>query len=133
MIDVTYKDYVKREFCNKFKKHCEINCLDFYGCGCILTAHLVMKDLMCHTFKGVWKGKKVTPVEAWQGAMQSTDFHSACSASFTASIISMFSLRGKEFQKWWNKEAGGTGKEKGTINTAIMIIGGKNERTKTKL
>lgn len=129
-MDINYKDYVKKGLWSKFKKHCEINSLDFYGCGCVLTAHLVMKDLMCHTFKGVWKEKKVTPKEAFESAMEQTGYHSLCSASFTASTISTFSPRGKEFQKWWNKESGGTGKEEGTINTAIITIG--VDKTKPK-
>lgn len=34
-----------------------------------------------------------------------------------------FHERGEEIKSWWNKKSGGTGKEKGTINPAIITIG----------
>lgn len=99
-----YKQYVKKGLWNEFKKHCEKNSLDFYSCSCILTAHLVMEDLMCHNIKGELKQDKQTPKEAWKSAMEQTSYHSGFSASCTAQIIIHFSPRGKEFKKWWKKE-----------------------------
>lgn len=99
----SYKNYVKPELIKDFEKHCKINCLDFYGCGCVLTAHLVMGDLMQHTFKGVWTEKKVTPKEAWEDAMDCSD-HSGMSAAMTAATIAKFSPRGKEFKEWCIKD-----------------------------
>jgi hypothetical protein len=118
----TYKDYVIKEKQAEFVKHCKENCLDFYSCGCILTAHLVMQKLMQHTYEGVWRREEVSPKNAWNDAMKQTNYHSGCSAGFTASIVSHFSPRGKEFQEWWNKRCGGTGNEKGTINPAILTL-----------
>ena len=122
MKEGSYKNYVKKGLWTKFKKTCEKNSLDFYSCGCILTAHLVMKDLIAHTLKGVWKQNKVTPKEVWESAMEQTDYHSGFSAAMTANIIATFSIRGEEFQKWWNEYNGGTGEEQGTINPAILTI-----------
>lgn len=83
-----------------------------------------MEDLMRHKSKDdmMTKEDKCSPKEAWDSAMEQTDYHSGASAGMTASIISRFSPRGKEFQEWWNKECGSTGKEKGTINPAILRI-----------
>ena len=94
-----YKNYVKKELLSEFKKHCETNSLDFYSCGCVLTAHLVMEDLMRHETKGDAKQDKVTPKEAWASGMEQTDYHSGFSAGCTAQIIIRFSPRGEEFQK----------------------------------
>lgn len=123
MTDNDYKKYVKKELHEKFKQLCENNSLDFYSCGCILTAHLVLRRLMQHKYKDIWKEAKCTPKEAWDEAMKQTDYHSRNSASMTASIVSSYSLRGEEFQVWWNKKQGGTGEEEGTINPTVMTIG----------
>ncbi len=117
-----YKKYVKKELWTKFKKHCEANSLDFYGCGCVLTAHLVMEDLMQHEPDREVRAKKVTPKEAWASAMEQTPYHSGFSAGCTAQIIIHFSPRGEEFKKWWNEYNGGTGEEEGVINPAILTI-----------
>jgi len=101
--EYTYKDYVKKGLWSEFKRMCEKNSLDFYGCGCVLTAHLVLKNLMGHTFKGTWKQIKVSPKDAWNSAMEQTDYHSGASVGMTVSIIFYFSPRGKEFKKWWKK------------------------------
>jgi len=106
MKEYSYKDYVKKGKWTKFKELCELNCLDFYSCGCILTAHLVMEDLMQHE-KNEWgdlKQKKVTPKDAWDGAMEQTDYHSGASAGMTCSIVRNFSPRGQEFWEWWKEE-----------------------------
>jgi hypothetical protein len=121
----TYKNYVKPELQKEFVKYCKMNCLDFYSCGCVLTTHLVMQKLMQHTYEGVWKGNKVSVKDAWEDAMKQNNYHSGCSAGMTASAVSHFSPRGKEFQQWWNKHCGGTGKEDGAINPAILTIGVK--------
>ena len=99
-----YKKYVKKKLWREFKKMCKNNSLDFYSSGCVLTAHLVMQDLMAHTFKGVWKMKKITPKEAWESAMKQTDYHSGMSAAVTATIIERYSPRGEEFKKWCIKD-----------------------------
>ena len=122
MIEKEYKKYIKKELWGEFKKHCEVNSLDFYGCGCVLTAHLVMKDLMGHETDDEVKQDKVTPKEAWESAMEQTPYHSGFSAGCTAQTIIHFSPRGEEFQKWWNKKCGGTGEENGVINPAILTI-----------
>jgi len=121
---ISYKNYVKPELQKEFVNCCHENSLDFYSCGCILTAHLVLEELMQHTYNGAWKKEKISVKKAWQDAMKQTNYHSGCSASFTAGIVSYFSPRGKEFQQWWNKSHGGTGKEGGTINSAILTVKG---------
>ncbi len=107
-----YKQYVKKGLLVKFKNHCQMNSLDFYSCGCILTAHLVMESLMRHEKHNDSKmpnhlkiqETKMSPKEAWKSAMSSTPYHSGFSAQCTAQVISMFSPRGEEFKKWWKKE-----------------------------
>lgn len=99
----TYRDYVKRGMQKKFVELCHNNSLDFYSCGCILTAHLVLKSLMVHTFQGVWKEKKCTPKQAWEGVMKQHDYHSGASAAGTAVIIAQYSPRGEEFKRWCKK------------------------------
>ncbi len=36
--------------------------------------------------------------------------------------VAHFHPRGEEVKAWWNKQYGGTGEEKGTINPAILSI-----------
>jgi hypothetical protein len=103
MEQVTYKHYVKKNLWKEFVKNCQQNCLDFYGCGCVLTAHLVMEDLMQHTYTDVWKKKKCTPKEAWESAFSQFNGHSGMSAAITATVIARYSPRGKEFAKWCEK------------------------------
>ncbi len=102
-MDITYKQYVKKDLWKDFVKMCRINSRDFYSAGCVTTAHLVMKDLMKHTYKGVWKERKVIPKVAWNDAMRQSS-HSGMSAAITATIIAKFSPRGKEFRDWCIKE-----------------------------
>ena len=99
-----YQKYVKKELWKEFEKQCKKNSLDFYSCGCILTAHLVMEDLVGHKLKGICKEKKVTPKEAWESAMSQTDYHSGFSAAITATIIAKYSPRGDEFKNWCKKD-----------------------------
>jgi hypothetical protein len=104
MDDVTYKHYVKKELWNEFVKTCHKNSLDFYSCGCLITAHLVMQDLMAHTYEDPWKEDKCTPQEAWESAMtQCGNGHSGMSAAMTACMIARYSPRGREFACWCNK------------------------------
>jgi len=103
MEEITYKDYIKKELFRDFVKTCNANSKDFYGSGCISTAHCVMESLMAHTYKDVWKEPKVTPKEAWDKAME-TSGHSGMSAAITATIIARFSPRGEEFKKWCIKD-----------------------------
>ena len=100
------KQYVKKGLWTLFKKHCQTNSTDFYGCGCVLTAHLVLEDLMRHTkHKDTnLREEKMSPKDAWCSAMKSTPYHSGFSAMCTAQIIVKFSPRGQEFKKWWKKE-----------------------------
>ena len=99
-----YRQYVEESKWLEFEKVCEMNSMDFYGCGCILTAHLVMEKLMAHIGESVLKEKKCTPKEAWEEAMVSDPGHSGASAAMTANLISTYSPRGKEFKKFWKKE-----------------------------
>ncbi|MGB2579532.1 hypothetical protein AAIR98_001451 [Elusimicrobium simillimum] len=46
-------------------------------------------------------------------------------AGAIAATIKYFHPRGEDFRKFWNKKCGGTGKEKGTINPAIITLKGK--------
>jgi len=43
-------------------------------------------------------------------------------AGVMAGAINHFHPRGSEFNKYFNKQCGGTGEEKGTINPAIITI-----------
>jgi hypothetical protein len=103
MKGVTYKNYVKKGMWKAFEKVCKSNSLNFYGCGILLTVHLVMEDLMGHTYCGVWKMDKCTPKEAWEDAFEQFDGHSGMSAAIAATIIAKFSPRGEEFAAWCKK------------------------------
>jgi len=124
MTEKEYKKYVKKELLKEFEKNCKINSLDFYGCSCVLTAHLVMSDLMRHEKHkdSDLSETKVTPEEAWKSAMEQTPYHSGFSAGCTAQTIIHFSPRGEEFKKWWNKYIGGTGEEEGVLNPALVKV-----------
>jgi len=65
------------------------------------------------------KGK--SPQEAEAIGIKDSDI-TGYQAGIMASMINYFHPRGDEFKKYFNKECGGTGKEKGTINPAIMTI-----------
>lgn len=99
----TYHDYVKKDMLDKFVQECKCNSLDFYSCGCILTAHLVLQALMGHTFKGFWNQKRVTPKQAWESAIKETPYHSGASAAASAIIVARYSPRGEEFKQWCKK------------------------------
>jgi hypothetical protein len=99
-----YTKYVKKGLENKFAEMCKMNSLDFYSCGCVLTAHLVMEKLMQHAEKGVFHYEKVNPKEAWEHAMRQTPYHSGMSAAMTATIIARYSPRGEEFKEWCIKD-----------------------------
>ena len=100
------KEYVKPNLVKKFEKFCEKNSKDFYSCGCILTAHIVMKALMRHKDKeiGLFKPIKLTPKESWEKGMRVCPEHSGASAAVTATIIARYSPRGEEFKKWCIKD-----------------------------
>ena len=104
MKEKEYEKYVEKKLYKEFEKMCKINSLDFYSCGCILTAHLVLDYLMRHIDTGGVMEEKATPKEAWDDAMKQTDYHSGYSAAFTASIIARYSPRGEEFKKWCIKD-----------------------------
>ena len=90
-----YKKYVKKEYHKEFIKICEKNSHDFYSCGCILTAHLVLQNLM---------EDNTTPKQAWNNAMEQTPYHSGMSASMVAIMVAKYSPRGDEFKKWCKKD-----------------------------
>ena len=126
-----YEKYVKEELWKDFEKSCKLNCLDFYSCGVVLSAHLVMKNLMQHKIKGITKkdelSLELSLEEAWDSAMKETSYHSGNTAAMVAFMVYKYSTRGKEFKKWWNKRCGGTGDEEGTVNPAFVTIGGKEK------
>ena len=82
---------------------CAINSKHFYSSGCVTTAHIVMSELMQHTFKAPFKQKKITPNEAWADGMKQNSGHSGMSAALTALIIAEYSPRGGEFKEWCMK------------------------------
>ena len=98
-----YKKYVKKELWKQFEKQCKVNSLDFYSSGIVTSTHIVMENLMAHTFKGVWKKKKVSVKEAWEEGIKNHG-HSGMSAAITATIIAKYSPRGEEFKKWCIKD-----------------------------
>lgn len=92
----TYKDYVIKEKQKEFIEHCKDDSTDFYSCGIILTAHLVMGHLMEYLDE--------TPKEAWNKSMAQTPYHSGYSAAATAVVVAKYSLRGDEFKEWCIKD-----------------------------
>jgi len=101
-ISEDYKIYVIKEKLKEFKKMCRQNSLDFYSCGCVLTAHLCMHELMRHKLPYTLNKTKANPKEAWDKAMKQTPFHSGTSAEFARHIVEEFSIRNKEFKEWNN-------------------------------
>lgn len=97
-----YKKYVKKELWKDFEKHCKINSLDFYSCGCILSAHLVMQNLSYPQKDDIVKHKKMSCKESWEAGIKEVG-HSGMSAAATAIIIARYSPRGNEFKKWCEK------------------------------
>jgi len=98
----------------KYKSYVEVN-QDSYGHGVVVAGSAVGKLLD--------EGK--TPEEAEEGmnGKNLTGFM----AGAVAGVINYFHPRGEEFNKWWNKDNGGTGEEKGTINPAILTVKEKEE------
>ena len=66
-----------------------------------------------------------TPEEAEQG-LHGEDLTGYMAGAAISAVVH-FHTRGEEMKKWWNREQGGTGEEKGTINPAIIEIGGDNK------
>jgi len=102
MVYSDWKHYVKQGLHTEFYGQCVMNCMDFYSCGCILTAHLVMMDLARHLAKDAVSKKKVSPKEAWDSGMKQTPYHSGASAGMTASMVARYSIRGDEFREWYD-------------------------------
>ena len=94
-----YEQYVKKELIKEFEKMCKKNSLDFYSCGCVLTAHLCMSTLMNNKI-GILDKKKLNPKMAWERAISQTPYHSGMSANMTKQMIIRYSKRGKEFKEW---------------------------------
>jgi len=84
---------------------------DGYGKGVIKIVEKVCSELD--------KGK--SPQEAESIGIEDSGI-TGFQAGAMASMINYFHPRGDEFRKYFNKVCGGTGKEKGTINPAIMTI-----------
>jgi len=85
-----WHNYVKKEFHEEFEAACKKNCLDFYSCGIILTAHMIMMEL-CN---------KKSPKEAHDIAFKNVTGHSYASASMALSMAKHFAPRGEEFYAW---------------------------------
>jgi len=89
---------------------------DDYGKACVDIARKVMEYLdkgetfNCHDL--ICKADDEVKADGITGYM----------AGVVASMVSHFHERGDEFKKEWNKDCGGTGEEKGTINPAILTI-----------
>lgn len=121
------ENYVKPKLLDKFKKQCMINSKDFYSCGVIATAHLIMLNLMRHKTDGkIFKQDKMTPKQAHDNAFEQHQGHSGASACAAISMAIHFSPRGEELRKWWNKQHGVSEDKKGVVQPHIMTIGGKN-------
>lgn len=76
-------------------------------------------EVIVKVCKGLDEGK--TPEEAENEGIKDsgiTGFQAGCMAG----AIAHFHPRGDEFNKYFNKQCGGTGEEKGTINPAILTI-----------
>lgn len=69
--------------------------------------------------QGLDEGK--TPQEAEDFGVEGSDI-TGFMAGAIAVIIAHFHSRGEEFKTYFNKQMGGTGEEKGTINPAILEI-----------
>lgn len=95
----------------KYNRYAKINSEDEYSKACIDAIELVAKAL----------DDGASPEEA------NLKTHGLGLTGFMAGeifkAIAYFHPRGEEVNKWWNKMCGGTGKEKGTINPAIITIG----------
>ncbi len=98
-----YEKYVKKELWKKFEQMCKKNCLNFYSCSCVFSAHLVMEKLSYPQKKDVIKHKKMSCKEAWEEGI-SGHGHSGMSAAITATVIAKYSPRGDEFKKWCIKD-----------------------------
>ncbi len=84
----------------------------------------------CAVVAGAQVGKALTEGKDCKTAhdgMYGCDLTGAL-AGCTASAIAHFHKRGEEFRIWWNKEHGiDDPKKQGTVNPAIMTIGGDDE------
>lgn len=89
---------------------------DEYGKCCVDIARQVMKnldeveDFDPHNL--IIKSEKEIGEDGITGFM----------AGAIAAMITQCHRRGKEFNQKWNKDMGGTGEEKGTINPALLTI-----------
>lgn len=101
---------IKKEFQSEYDKYVEINSEDGYSKAVIDAGVAVMKLLdegkTCEEAKKALYGQDLT------GYM----------AGAVAQAVAHFHERGEEFNNFWNRKMGGTGKEKGTINPAIISI-----------
>lgn len=110
------KKDMKIELKKEFENWAEKNS-DSYGKSCVDVARRAMeilddgKDFETHSLI-VRSDKDVHGESELTGYM----------AGVVASAIRYFHERGDEFGKKWNKDNGGTGEEKGTINPAILTI-----------
>ena len=102
-LEKEYQDYVAKNSNDGYSK-AVIDCGEHFG-------------------KALDEGK--TPDEA-QTIMLATEDGQELTGYMVGALMSAivhFHPRGEEVKPWWNKECGGTGEEKGTINPAIITIG----------
>lgn len=63
-----------------------------------------------------------TPEESENVAIKGSGITGA-QAGMMAHLITYYHPRGEEFQKYWNREQGGTGEEDGVIDPSVITIG----------
>lgn len=111
---------MKKEFIKEFEDWANKNS-DSYGKACVDVARRAMEILdECKDFET--HALIVQADKAVHGQSELTGYM----AGVIASAITHFHERGAEFNKKWNKDNGGTGEEKGTINPAILTIKNAN-------
>jgi len=103
---ITLKEGLEKEYESYVSKN-----QDSYGNEVILVTARVCKLLD--------EGK--TPQEAEDEGIKDSGI-TGFMAGAMASSIARFHPRGEEFKKFFNKQCGGTGEEKGTINPAILTV-----------
>ncbi len=102
-------DLAKPELRKEWEDFARLNTKHFYAAGVVESAVGVMRALT--------EGKE--PKEAMDAVNGDiTGFQ----AGMIAASVAHFHERGEEFRRWWNRDNGGTGDEKGTINPAILHV-----------
>lgn len=121
-----WKTYVRKDRWKDFEKVCENNSKDPYCIACLMGLHQVLRYLEWgDCFPPIRELPKLTPKQAMDKGIKSTEGYgiSFSQANYIVQDVVRFAkTRGKEFQEWWNKKHGGTGKEKGTIISNMFCI-----------